>query len=85
MPRIGSVLGSICKEVDLLRVGNRALSDEVASLNAQREIAQGLTIENEQLKTTLSATRAELTFVRVANKTLKTELEIIEHAGVAYV
>ena len=85
MPRIGSVLGSICKEVDLLRVGNRALSDEVASLNAQREIAQGLTKENEQLKTTLSATRAELTFVRVANKTLKTELEIIEHAGVAYV
>lgn len=85
MPRIGSVLGSICKEVDLLRVGNRALSDEVASLNAQREIAQGLTIENEQLKTTLSATRAELTFLRVANKTLKTELEIIEHAGVAYV
>jgi hypothetical protein len=78
-------LGSICKEVDLLRVGNRALSDEVASLNAQREIAQGLTIENEQLKTTLSATRAELTFLRVANKTLKTELEIIEHAGVAYV
>lgn len=85
MPRIGSVLGSICKEVDLLRVGNRALSDEVASLNAQREIAQGLTIENEQLKTTLSATRAELTLLRVANKTLKTELEIIEHAGVAYV
>ena len=84
MPRIGSVLGSICKEVDLLRVGNRALSDEVASLNAQREIAQGLTIENEQLKTTLSATRAELTLLRVANKTLKTELEIIEHAGVAY-
>jgi hypothetical protein len=78
-------LGSICKEVDLLRVGNRALSDEVASLNAQREIAQGLTIENEQLKTTLSATRAELTLLRVANKTLKTELEIIEHAGVAYV
>ena len=78
-------MGSICKEVDLLRVGNRALSDEVASLNAQREIAQGLTIENEQLKTTLSATRAELTFLRVANKTLKTELEIIEHAGVAYV
>ena len=85
MPRIGSVLGSICKEVDLLRVGNRALSDEVASLNAQREIAQGLTIENEQLKTTLSATRAELTLLRVANNTLKTELEIIEHAGVAYV
>lgn len=85
MPRIGSVLGSICKEVDLLRVGNRALSDEVASLNAQREIAQGLTKENEQLKTTLSATRAELTLLRVANKTLKTELEIIEHAGVAYV
>jgi FtsZ-binding cell division protein ZapB len=78
-------LGSICKEVDLLRVGNRALSDEVASLNAQREIAQGLTKENEQLKTTLSATRAELTLLRVANKTLKTELEIIEHAGVAYV
>lgn len=78
-------MGSICKEVDLLRVGNRALSDEVASLNAQREIAQGLTIENEQLKTTLSATRAELTLLRVANKTLKTELEIIEHAGVAYV
>ena len=76
---------SICKEVDLLRVGNRALSDEVASLNAQREIAQGLTKENEQLKTTLSATRAELTLLRVANKTLKTELEIIEHAGVAYV
>ena len=85
MPRIGSVLGSICKEADLLRVGNRALSDEVASLNAQREIAQGLTKENEQLKTTLSATRAELTLLRVANKTLKTELEIIEHAGVAYV
>lgn len=85
MPRIGSVLGSICKEVDLLRVGSRALSDEVASLNAQREIAQGLTKENEQLKTTLSATRAELTLLRVANKTLKTELEIIEHAGVAYV
>ena len=79
------MLGSRCKEVDLLRVGNRALKDEVASLNAQCEIDQGLTNENEQLKTTLSATRAELTLLRVANKILKTELEIIEHAGVAYV